>query len=189
MKKHRINSTRFRLKAGLRALRFWLWLIRVIGVIVPRRFRAGWRQEWEAELQYREELLAEWDKLDWRAKLALLWHSLGAFMDALWLQPKRLEDEMFQDLRYGARTLLKSPGFTATAVLSLALGIGANTAIFSVINAVLIRPLPYDRPDQIMKLWTTQPQNGALRIPFSAPNFVDLKEQNRVFSDMAVYRG
>jgi len=169
--------------------RFWLWLIRVIGVIVPRRFRAGWRQEWEAELQYREELLAEWDKLDWRAKLALLWHSLGAFMDALWLQPKRLEDEMFQDLRYGARTLLKSPGFTATAVLSLALGIGANTAIFSVINAVLIRPLPYDRPDQIMKLWTTQPQNGALRIPFSAPNFVDLKEQNRVFSDMAVYRG
>src|SRR5262245_54253955 len=95
-----------------------LWLIGFIGVIVPRRLRADWRQEWEAELHYRETLLAEWDRLDWSAKLALLWHSLGSFMDALWLQPKRLEDEMFQDLRYGARTLLKSPGFTAAAVLS-----------------------------------------------------------------------
>jgi len=166
-----------------------LWLIRFIGVIVPRRLRVDWRQEWDAELRYRETTLTEWNNLDWRAKRALLWHSLGALMDALWLQPKRLEDEMFQDLRYGVRMLLKSPGFTAAAALSLALGIGANTAIFSVINAVLIRPLPYDRPDQIMKLWTTQPQNGALRIPFSAPNFVGLKEQNQVFSDMAVYRG
>src|SRR5262245_20507733 len=88
--------------------RFWIWLIALIGVIVPRRLRADWRQEWEAELRYRETLLAEWDRLDWRNKLALVWHSLGAFMDALWLQPKRLEDEMFQDLRYGARMLLKS---------------------------------------------------------------------------------
>jgi putative ABC transport system permease protein len=166
-----------------------LWLIRIIGVVVPRRLRADWRQEWEAELRYRETLLAEWEKLDWRNKLSLLWHSLGAFADAIWLQPRRLEDEMFQDLRYGARMLLKSPGFTAAAVLSLALGIGANTAIFSVVNAVLIRPLPYDRPEQIMKLWTTQPEKGTLRLPFSAPNFVDLKEQNRVFADMAVYRG
>src|SRR5262245_6727664 len=166
-----------------------LWLITFIGVIVPRRLRADWRQEWEAELRYRETLLAQWDNLNWKAKLDLLWHGLGAFMDALWLQPRRMEDEMFQDLRYGARMLLKSPGFTAAAVLSLALGIGANTAIFSVVNAVLLRPLPYDRPDQIMKLWTTQPERGALRLPFSAPNFIDLKEQNRVFAEMAVHRG
>ena len=75
------------------------WLIRLIGVIVPRRLRADWRQEWEAELGWRESQLAEWDKLDWRNKRALLWHSLGAFADALWLQPRRWEDEMFQDLR------------------------------------------------------------------------------------------
>jgi hypothetical protein len=64
-------------------LRFWLWLIRIIGVIVPRRLRAGWRQEWEAELRHREMLLAEWDRLDWRHKLDLLWRSTSAFWDAL----------------------------------------------------------------------------------------------------------
>src|SRR2546421_10087059 len=84
--------------------RFWLWLIRIIGVIVPRRWRADWRQEWEAELRYRELLLEEWDRLDWLSKPGLLRRNLGAFRDALLLQPRRWEDEMFQDLRYGGGT-------------------------------------------------------------------------------------
>src|ERR1700754_5239851 len=95
----------------------YLWLIKFIGAVVPRRLRADWRQEWEAELRYREELLAEWDKLNWKTKLDLLWRSLGAFRDALLLQPRRPEDEMFQDLKFGVRMLLKRPGFTIVAAL------------------------------------------------------------------------
>src|SRR5689334_5037347 len=88
-----------------------LWLITLIGVIVPRRLRADWRQEWEAELRYRETLLVEWDRLDWPNKFDLLRRSLGAFWDALLIQPQRWEDEMFQDLRYGVRMLLKHKAF------------------------------------------------------------------------------
>ena len=132
--------------------RFWLWLIRVIGVIVPRRLRADWRQEWEAELRCREAMLADWDKLNWKTKLGLLWRSLGAFRDALWLQQLRSEDEMFQDLRYGARMLVRHKNFTAVAVLSLALGIGANTAIFQLLDAVRMRALPVNAPHELAEV-------------------------------------
>jgi putative ABC transport system permease protein len=177
MKKHHIGSTRFRLKAGLRTLGFWLWLIRVVGVIVPRRLRADWLQEWEAELRYRESQLAQWDKLDRRGKLSLLWHSLGAFADALWMQPRRMEDEMFQDLRFGARMLLKSRTFTIAAILSLAIGIGANTALFSVVNAVLWRPLPYPGAERLVRVgdWNT------------AAEFAALKETRRAFDGLAAW--
>jgi len=78
-----------------------LWLIKFIGVIVPRRLRAGWKQEWEAELNHREMLLAGWDRLDRRNKLHLLWRSTSAFWDALWMQTYRWEDAMIQDLCSG----------------------------------------------------------------------------------------
>src|SRR5262245_28096221 len=188
MKKDRFGSARFRLKAGLRTFPFWLWLIRAVGVIVPRSLRADWRQEWEAELVYREELLAEWDNLNWRTKLDLLWRSLGSFRDALLLQPKRLEDEMFQDLRYGARMLLKSKGFTVVATLSLALGIGANPAIFSLIDAVLLKTLPVERPEQlyfIQNVGRGRPDGGAP--PY--PCFERFRDQSQSFTGMAAFGG
>ncbi len=127
-----------------------LWWIHLIGVIVPRRLRADWRQEWEAELRYRELLLEEWHILNWKTKFELLRRSLGACRDALLLQPQRLEDEMFRDLQYGWRMLLKHKGFTAVAVLSLALGIGANTALFSLVDTVLLKTLPVGEPERLV---------------------------------------
>jgi putative ABC transport system permease protein len=167
--------------------RFWLWLILLVGVIVPRRLRADWRQEWEAELRYREALLAEWERLDWRNKLDLLWRSTSAFWDALWLQPQRWEDEMFQDLRYGVRMLLKHPGFTLIAVLTLSLGIGANTAIFSIVNAVLLRPFPYKEPERLMIL-REHFIGGGVNSTVSYPNFVDWRAQHTVFASIAAVR-
>jgi len=162
-----------------------LWLIRFIGVLVPRRLRADWRQEWEAELRSRETLLAEWDKLDWRNKFDLLRRSVGAFRDALLLQPRRLEDEMFQDLRFGLRMLRKNPGFTAVAALTLALGIGANTAIFSVVNGVLLKPLPYPEPERLVRIFqnNTVLSNG----PMSPADFRDFRDQNTTFEYIAGY--
>jgi putative ABC transport system permease protein len=162
-----------------------LWLIKFFGVIVPRRLRADWRQEWEAELLYRESLLADWDKLDWQNKLDLLWHSLGALMDALWLQPRRWEDEMFQDLRFGLRMLLKNPGFASVAILTLALGIGANATIFSIINAVLLQPLPFAEPDRLVLIAETHP--AVPRLEVAAPDFKDWEKQAQSFTEMAAW--
>src|SRR5262252_9633 len=95
-----------------RSVRPHLWLILFIGVIVPRRLRSDWRHEWQSELEYRESMLEEWERLNWRNKLNLLSRSASAFWDALWLQSYRWEDEMIQDLRYGVRMLMKNPSFT-----------------------------------------------------------------------------
>lgn len=166
--------------------RFWLWLIRLIGVIVPRRLRADWRQEWEAELRHREALLGEWDRLDWRRKLNLLWRSTSAFWDALWMQTYRWEDEMIQDLRFGIRMLLKSKGFTAVAVLSLALGIGANTAIFSLIDALLLRKLPVVEPQQLTLFTIAGEQSED---SFSYPLYQQLRDRSRSFSGVIAAAG
>ncbi|HYY99810.1 MAG TPA: ABC transporter permease [Pyrinomonadaceae bacterium] len=98
-------------------------------------------------------------------------------------------EEMFQDLRYGARKLRKSPGFALVAVMTLALGIGANTAIFSVVNAVLLRPLPFDQPEQLVRVFGTNARRSNFSRPHSYLNFSDLRAQNQTFEAMAAYTG
>ncbi|MGH9936075.1 MAG: hypothetical protein ACREAM_07505, partial [Blastocatellia bacterium] len=160
-----------------------LWLIKFIGVLVPSRLRADWRQEWEAELLHREELLAEWDRLDWRNKLDLLRRSLGAFWDALLLQPRRWEDEMIQDLRFGARMLLRHKGFTLIAMFTLALGIGVNTTLFTVYDAFVLKPLPLKDPDSIVSV--TGFNREAERNPlFSYQDYLDYRDRNTVFAGL-----
>jgi putative ABC transport system permease protein len=101
------------------------------------------------------------------------------------LQGLPLIETFLQDTRYAFRMLRKNPGFTAVAVLTLALGIGANTAIFSVVYAVLLKPLPYANPDQLFNVFQAKPQEGVGGTGWSYANFAELREQNRVFSDMA----
>jgi putative ABC transport system permease protein len=100
----------------------------------------------------------------------------GGWLETLW-----------QDLRYGLRMMLKNPGFTTMAVLTLALGIGANTAIFSVVNGVLLRPLPYRDPHNLLTVWETLRNKGQLQV--STPNFQDWRRENHVFTDLAAFSG
>ena len=98
-------------------------------------------------------------------------------------------ETLWSDLRHAGRVLLNRPAFSFIAVLALALGIGANTAIFSVVNAVLIRPLPYGDPDRIVMVWEDASHVGFPRNTPAPANYVDWKRQNTVFTDLAALRG
>jgi putative ABC transport system permease protein len=98
-------------------------------------------------------------------------------------------DNLLQDVRYGLRTLARQPGFAATAILTLALGIGATTAIFSVVNAVVLRPMPFDQPDRVMVVTNTNTRTGARNTTISGPDFVDWRAQNRSFEVLSYFTG
>jgi putative ABC transport system permease protein len=92
------------------------------------------------------------------------------------------------DVRYAARMMRRSPAFTITAVLTLALGIGANTAVFSVVNTVLLRPLPYPDSDRLVQIWSTNPNANRWGMWTAYPRFEDWRHQNTTFEEMATAR-
>jgi predicted permease len=102
---------------------------------------------------------------------------------------KNMLGNLWQDLRYGLRLIRKNPGFSAVVVLTLAVGIGANTAIFSVVNAVMLRSLPFKDPDRLVRLNESNPERGWPTFAVSHPNFLDWRDQNHTFAAMAATSG
>src|SRR5580704_17052881 len=94
---------------------------------------------------------------------------------------------LLEDVRYGLRMLRKNPGFTAVAMFTLALGIGANTAIFSVVNAVLLRPLPYGNADQLLAISQTDRASGTTGVPVSFTKFTEISEQDKSLASVAAF--
>jgi putative ABC transport system permease protein len=99
----------------------------------------------------------------------------------------QMMDALLQDVRYALRMMRRKPGFTAVVVLALAIGIGANAAIFSVVNGVLLRPLPFQNAEELMTVWRTNPQLSYPLIPFSYPDFKDLREQCETCEDVGAW--
>src|SRR5215210_4531211 len=96
-------------------------------------------------------------------------------------------ETIIKDFRFAIRMLLKNPGFTFVAVLALALGIGANTAIFTVVNSVLLRPLPFKEPDRLMMIYGMNPKIGMDKSPLSVADYLDWRSQNQIFESMAAF--
>ena len=96
-------------------------------------------------------------------------------------------EDLLKDLAYAVRLLKKSPGFTLTAICSLALGIGANTAIFGIVNAFLLRPLPFERPERLVALFERNVIGNEQRMSVAPGNFLDWQEQNKSFEEMAMF--
>ncbi len=146
--------------------------------LVPGDQRRDWVREWNAEIAYRGRH---------HAGFLLFIRTLGAFAHAAWLRCDRWRFEMLlQDLRDALRTVIRKPGFAVITVATLALGIGANAAIFSAVRAVLLRPLPFPQPDRIIQVSST-----TIRAPdlpggaASPPDFVDWRRDNRSFVELA----
>jgi putative ABC transport system permease protein len=98
-------------------------------------------------------------------------------------------DSLWQDMKYGFRTLLRNRGVTAIAVLTMAIGIGVNTAVFSIADAVMLRPLPFAQPERLVRIWESSPQRNFNFFSVSQPNFLDWREQNRSFERIAATTG
>ncbi len=96
-------------------------------------------------------------------------------------------ETLYHDFRYAVRLLRKSPGFAVAAVLTLALGMSANTVMFSVLNTVLLRPLPYPQPDRLVQIWETDARRGDMHNVVSPDNFLDWRSQSQTFEQMTTY--
>jgi len=163
-----------------------LALLRTAARLVPRRQRAEWLQEWESELDARRARLAARDALTRRQEVDMFRSVIGSFRDAAWLRRQFTRDaDLVHDLRYGTRLLWRNPAFALVTVTVLALGIGATTAIFSVVDALLLRQLPYRDPERIVLLFEAPTLNRAALDAAAPANAIDWQERARSFEAIA----
>jgi putative ABC transport system permease protein len=173
-----------------------LALVSIVRFIVPRRQRAAWLAEWRAELSYLSSMAKEGPRgeddrrrqeVPLPRRPGVLAHSLHAIPHAAaYLRQEWSPDTLSQDLRYAARRLVKAPAFTAVAMLTIAVGVGANTAIFSIIDSTLIHPLPYADGDRLVYMWKQMPGREFV----TTPNVEDIRlwrERATSFEEMQVY--
>jgi putative ABC transport system permease protein len=159
-------------------------VVRAASFLVPRDERPRWIQEWEAELTHR----LQGQDVDTRGALRLLRRSGGAVPHALWhLREAWRWDCFSQDFRQAVRGLAKRPGFVLTASITFAAGIGAATALFSVIEAVLLRPLPYPEPERLVYLFEVQEEAGGERHGPAPANVLDWRRESRSLSEVAAW--
>lgn len=153
-------------------------IVRAVAWLVPGDTRSEWRREWLAELHAQPGAMRAW------------LFACGAPAHALWLQKEQWRlDMVMSDLKYGWRQLRNRPGFALAAMLTLAIGIGATTSIFSVVYGVLLKPLPYREPDRLVQLWETNPNFNWTEANIAPGNMISWRERNHSFEDMAWYFG
>jgi len=167
---------------GLRA-------IRAASHLVPRPRRVAWTQEWEAEVSYTWRRLEQQGRTGPLSRARLRARALTCWIDALLERKETMTmTGLFNDLRFAVRALLRYPGFAAVAVVTLALGIGANTAVFTLVDSVLIRPLPYPESDRLLSLEHLG-RDGQDALPVSPGLYLLYRDRAQTLEEVAIYSG
>ncbi len=167
-------------------LRLGVLVLRALSPLVPPSRREAWLQEWDAELRHRWARLETLGPVGWGPRLELLRRVSGALPDAAWLRRQfTLDSDLAHDLRHGLRLLRRGPGFALAATLVLALAHGSAIALFAVLDALVVRPLPYPDPDRLVTLWQTNPRERLAKDDLSPGNFLDWRERARSFEGLA----
>jgi predicted permease len=165
-------------------LRWCDWILRTAAPLVPYDIRRDWLREWRAEFAY---AASRAQRAGRRLPPSSVLRATGAIVHAAWLRWDRWRlDMIIQDIKLALRSMQRKPSFTVVVVLTLAIGIGGTTAIFGAVNAVLLRPLPYPEPDQLVRVYKT-PMSKPVNIggSVSPPDFVDWRRDNSAFSELA----